>query len=189
VNREDFDAHVRLIVERMTALEKTKALDADAIMALRALEAVAEWTANGKNMTEGQKNRLPLQRHARLIAAKWPAESGKVLAFDRYIRDVMPTDTSVMTRSQFDAAVPHGIDLMTQLIADVGPDRSLISVQRQLEAIREWTADGKNLTESQKNRLTMGWIAVREMEDFDVAQDLVLTLSRYIKETMPSAGP
>lgn len=61
------------------------------------------------------------------------------------------------------------------------------AVLRQLDAIEQWTSNGRDMTSDQKNRIVMGLQAHREMADFPVEQDLVLALNNYILRSMPTA--
>jgi hypothetical protein len=95
--------------------------------------------------------------------------------------------TVIQDRHEFDMYLLDAQVKMTKLIQDVGPDPVLGAVLRQLEAIEQWTSKGGSMTGDQKERIVMGLQAHREMAEFPVEQDLVLTLNNYILRTMPTA--
>jgi hypothetical protein len=97
--------------------------------------------------------------------------------------------TVIKDRQEFDKYLPDAQAKLNQLIQKVGPDPVLVAVLRQLDAIAQWTANGQNMTQQEKDRIVMGLQAVREMADFPVEQDLVCALHSYIESRMPTAPP
>lgn len=92
-------------------------------------------------------------------------------------------------RKEFDDGVSEAITKLQQLIADVGPDPVLVSVLRQLEAIRQWTANGQDVSPDQNQKLILGLQALREMADFPDEQALVVRIDNYIKTVMVPYEP
>lgn len=95
--------------------------------------------------------------------------------------------TVIKDRQEFDKYLPETHAKVKKLIQDLGADPVLVAVLRQLEAIEQWTANGQNMTQPQKDRIVMGLQAVREMADFVVEQDLVCALHSFIESRMPTA--
>jgi hypothetical protein len=95
--------------------------------------------------------------------------------------------TVIKDRQEFDKYLFEAQAKMKQLIQKVGPDPVLVAVLRQLEAIAQWTANGENMTQGEKDRIVMGLQAVREMADFPVEQDFVCALHSYIESRMPTS--
>ena len=95
----------------------------------------------------------------------------------------------ITSRHEFDAYVSEAIPKLEGLINAVGPDPVLVSVLRQLEAIQQWTAGGKDVTPEQNTRIIMGIQALREMADFPDEKDLVVTIDNYIKTVMVPRTP
>lgn len=61
------------------------------------------------------------------------------------------------------------------------------SILKQLQAIREWTANGRTPTEEERSELTMGYYAVREFDDeidgeFGEFLEWVVQLAGYFEE-------
>lgn len=93
--------------------------------------------------------------------------------------------TNIETRQEFDRLLLSALQKMKDLVT-TEPDPVLFAVLRQLDAIKEWTADGQSLTREQKSRIVMGLQASREMATFPVEQDLVCALHGYIEGEMPT---
>ncbi|MGH8028548.1 MAG: hypothetical protein ACREO3_01305 [Arenimonas sp.] len=65
-------------------------------------------------------------------------------------------------------------------MATAHPDDGAIdSVRLQLEALHDWTRDGRCPAQGEKDKLNFGMIASRELSDFDIAQDLY-ALASYV---------
>lgn len=94
--------------------------------------------------------------------------------------------TEIKTRQEFEHYLVEALAKIKKLVDDVPNDKTLFAVLRQLEAIQQWTAGGKNMSQADKERIIMGLQAHREMGDFPVEQDLVLALNNYIETRMPS---
>jgi hypothetical protein len=95
--------------------------------------------------------------------------------------------TIIKDRQELDSHLLEAQTKMKQLIQKAGPDPVLLAVLRQLEAIASWTANGRNMTQQEKDRIVMGLQADREMADFPVEHDLVCALHSYIESRMPTA--
>jgi hypothetical protein len=93
----------------------------------------------------------------------------------------------ILTRQEFDICLREALDMFRELVQDNPDDKTVVAVRRQLEAIEEWTAGGKNMTEDQKERIVMGLQAQRELMDFSDEKDLAISLHNYILLKMPSA--
>lgn len=97
--------------------------------------------------------------------------------------------TDIKNREEFDKYLAEAIPKLAKLAKEMPDEKVFFAVHRQLEAIKGWTADGKNMTRAQKDKIIMGVQASREMDGFYVEQNLVIALDNYIEAKMPNAPP
>ncbi len=95
----------------------------------------------------------------------------------------------IQTRQEFDVYLRDALYMMGQLVKEFPADKTIFAVHRQLEAIEQWTAGGKNMSDDQKKRIIMGLQMQRELSDFQDEKDLVIALHNYILLRMPSGRP
>lgn len=73
--------------------------------------------------------------------------------------------SSLQDYEQFDALLQQTRRKIAELHQGFPDDASLHSVHLQLNALHEWTRDGRNPEQFEKDRLNFGLIASRELDD------------------------
>lgn len=100
-----------------------------------------------------------------------------------------PKIPDMITRLEFDVGLRDALYGIGQLLQADPTDPTYLALSNQLKAIEQWTAGGKDLTQQQKDRVTMGLVAQRELkgDDPDLAA-LLIGLHNHILQRMPTAG-
>jgi hypothetical protein len=95
----------------------------------------------------------------------------------------------IASRADFDAGLQRALIEVAALHRDEPGDPTLIGLRHQLEALVAWTADGRALTTPQRERVTMGLVAQRELKaDVPALAALLIALHTWILQQMPD-GP
>jgi len=73
--------------------------------------------------------------------------------------------SSIASFEEFDRILQQARADIAGLHAEVPDDQPLHSVHLQLEALHNWTRDGRQPTQDEKDRLNFGLIASRNLDD------------------------
>lgn len=75
--------------------------------------------------------------------------------------------------AEFQRRLHDAIARLVPVVAQV-PERELLSIQKQLEALESWTKGGQKPTQAQKDELNFGLLASRYLDEIDqkLAQEL-----------------
>ena len=94
----------------------------------------------------------------------------------------------MQTRLEFEVGLSEALHAIGQLLRSDPGDPAYVGIANQLEAIQQWTTDGKDLTQKQKDRVNMGLVAQRELKgDVPDLAALLISLHDYILLKMPTA--
>jgi hypothetical protein len=90
------------------------------------------------------------------------------------------TTVKITSYEEFERRLRGAIPRIDAIIVDF-PERELISIQKQLHALEEWTRGGIKPTDSQRSSLNFGLLADRYLDDLDqpLAQELY-ALASYV---------
>lgn len=101
-----------------------------------------------------------------------------------------PTIPEMRTRRELELSLRDALHAIALLLESDPTDPAYLAVSNQLAAIVRWTAGGANLTQAQKDRITMGLVAQREiMGDEPELAALLIGLHHHILRRMPTAEP
>jgi hypothetical protein len=103
-----------------------------------------------------------------------------------------PQIPDLTTRRAFDVGLRDALDGIGVLLQADPTDPTCIALANQLQAIAQWTAGGQDLTQQQKDRVTLGLVAQRELKgDAPELAALLIGLHNHILQRMPTAdaGP
>jgi hypothetical protein len=93
---------------------------------------------------------------------------------------------SIDSRSDFFRVLAHAQRTATSALRRMPADPTLNSVKRQLDAIEQWTANGRTPTEGERNSVGLGLRMLREFEGFDdedvaALTDAATSIQNYVR--------
>src|SRR5258707_833120 len=80
--------------------------------------------------------------------------------------------SSLKTFEDFDSLLADARTEVESMLQAEPHDRAIISVRRQLEALHTWTRGGRCPSQDEKDQLNFGLLASRELDTYEVANDL-----------------
>jgi hypothetical protein len=85
---------------------------------------------------------------------------------------------SVDSRADFFRVLGEAMEIVRRILASRPNDAIMVRIERQLDAMRQWSDFGRDPTEEQRKSIDVGLIAVRELENATgVVADLADKLS------------
>jgi hypothetical protein len=93
----------------------------------------------------------------------------------------------INSRADFHRVLNHATAIAKRLLATNPHDPTIGAIDRQLEAIKQWTMNGRDPTVAERKSLDMGLRATRELSDtgdptIDEFTDQVQTLHNYVED-------
>jgi len=80
--------------------------------------------------------------------------------------------SSLKSFAEFDALLVAAREEVAAMLLSEPGDGAIVSVNRQLEALHDWTRGGRCPSQPEKDRLNFGLIASRELDTYPVADKL-----------------
>ena len=91
---------------------------------------------------------------------------------------------SITSRPQFEEELEQALVLADDRLADNPGWNAIAVLRRQLQAMKSWTADARTPTQAERDKIQIGAIAMRELDDDpnDRLAELCLRLNYFFKE-------
>lgn len=101
-----------------------------------------------------------------------------------------PEIPNLTTRDEFDAALLAARRGVAELLRGDPTDPLYVTLDHQLEALHQWTRDDLWPSHAERDRLTLGLLAQRELKpDAPTLAALLIALHNYVATTAPLAAP